>query len=254
MRKLASIQKIADLESIPGADNIERTKIMGWWCVTKKNAFKIGDKCLYCEVDSFLPVIPQFEFLSKGSAAKKMIVDGQDKLGYRLKTIVLRNQISQGLAIPLTEFPELQNLEIGTDVTQQLDILIYEKPVPACLSGQVVGCFPGNIKMTDEDRIQIRQDILEEYKGRTFYRTVKLDGTSMTVYNHSEDFFVCGRTLNFLEKEGNTFQLPVCKRWASLNSSTVFKACESNSPILSFFKTSGSSCTPHWTRKDWSVC
>lgn len=51
MRKLATIQKIININPIPGADAIEVAKILGWECVVKKNEFKIGDLCIYIEID-----------------------------------------------------------------------------------------------------------------------------------------------------------------------------------------------------------
>lgn len=102
MRKLATIQKIAEVLPIEGADAIEKVRIEGWWCVAKKNEFKVGDYCVYFEIDSLLPVEnPVFSFLSKGSKPKMMFVDGVGYIGYRLKTIRLRGQVSQGLALPI---------------------------------------------------------------------------------------------------------------------------------------------------------
>ncbi len=60
-RKLASIQSIKAIEPIPGADAIERATVLGWQCVVKKGEFKPGDHVVYCEVDSLLPVKPEFE-------------------------------------------------------------------------------------------------------------------------------------------------------------------------------------------------
>ena len=56
MRKLASIRRVAEIKPIPGADAIEAIRVDGWWCVSKKNEFKVDDLCVYFEIDSFLPV------------------------------------------------------------------------------------------------------------------------------------------------------------------------------------------------------
>ena len=98
MRKLASIQTIAELNPIAGADKIEVARVLGWYLVVKKDDFKVGDLCIFCEVDSFLPAIPEFEFLRK-SCYRKM-ADGFE--GFRIKTIRLKNTVSQGLLLPLS--------------------------------------------------------------------------------------------------------------------------------------------------------
>ncbi|WP_337564108.1 hypothetical protein [Megasphaera sp.] len=64
MRKLASIQKIISLTPIPNADRIELARVLGWKCVVKKGEFKVGDKCVYIEIDSIPPSDnPVFDFL-----------------------------------------------------------------------------------------------------------------------------------------------------------------------------------------------
>jgi RNA ligase (TIGR02306 family) len=103
-RKLATIQTIKELLPIPGADSIELATFenIGWKCVVKKDEFQIGDKAVYFEIDSLLPLTPTFEFLAKGNTPKKMTLDGGEVVeGYRLKTVKLRGQLSQGLALPI---------------------------------------------------------------------------------------------------------------------------------------------------------
>jgi hypothetical protein len=58
---------------------------------------QVGNLVIYCEIDSFLPIKEEFEFLRK-SSYKKM----GDQEGFRLKTIKLRGQISSGLILPLS--------------------------------------------------------------------------------------------------------------------------------------------------------
>ena len=71
LRKLASIRKISDIQSIPGADMIELAIVDGWKVVVAKNVeHKVGDMVVYCEIDSFLPIKEEFEFLRKSSYKK----------------------------------------------------------------------------------------------------------------------------------------------------------------------------------------
>ena len=58
MRKLATIQTIKEILPIEGADAIEIAVVNGWSVVVAKNAnHKVGDKVIYCEIDSFLPTV-----------------------------------------------------------------------------------------------------------------------------------------------------------------------------------------------------
>ncbi len=236
MRKLATIQKIKEIHPIEGADAIELAIINGWKVVVAKNVgHKVGDYVVYCEIDSFLPIKEEFEFLRK-SSYKKMS-DGTE--GFRLRTIKLRGQVSQGLIIPLSDAISSSGYRIsenllsdgedtygsiepdrvvismgdyipikeGEDLTEILGIVKYEPPIPAELAGKVKGNFPSFIPKTDEERIQNLTKEFEEWKKSDldFYVTEKLDGSSATYYYKDGVFGVCSRNLELLETEGNTF-------------------------------------------------
>ena len=203
-RKLASIQIIADIRPIEGADAIEVARINNWDVVVAKNVgHKVGDHVVYCEIDSFLPVREEFEFLRK-SSFKRM----GDQEGFRLKTIRLRGQVSQGLILPMSVFGEFSwTAYEGLDVTERLGVVKYEPPIPAELAGKVRGNFPGFLRKTDEERVQ---NLTKDYtkwveEGLDFYVTEKLDGSSATFYLNDGVFGVCSRNLDLEETEGNTF-------------------------------------------------
>lgn len=206
MRKLASIQEIEEVVPIDGADRIEKVRILGWWVVVQKEwGFKPGDRCIYYEIDSCLPDHPQYSFLGKGQKLKESVIEnGKVIRGWRLKTIRLRKQISQGLVLPLSEFPFLSTTTLGYDLTADLQINKYDPPLPVCLSGDSKGFLPGIVHKTDENRIQGMPEMLEEYRGQRFYRTVKIDGSSCTCLKYENELNVCGRTLNFIESEKNS--------------------------------------------------
>lgn len=202
MRKLATIQKISEIKPIEGADAIELAIVLGWQVITKKGEYKPGDLCIYCEIDSFLPIKEEYEFLRK-SSYKKMS-DGTE--GFRLKTIKLRGQISQGLLLPLSVLGEkASDLEPGDDVSEILGITKYEPPIPAQLAGEAKGPFPSFISKTDEERIQNLVDELTKYKDSLFYVTEKMDGTSITIYLKDGEFGVCSRNFELIEDEENTY-------------------------------------------------
>lgn len=202
-RKLATIQEILDVQPIEGADSIEKIKVKGWWCVSGKGNFKKGDKAIYFEVDSFLPINEHFQFL-ESRGRKKMLQDGQEIEGYRLKTVKLRGQISQGLCLPVKDFFE-EDLRIGEDVSERLQVIKYEEPIPAHLEGKAKGRFPSFIQKTDEERIQNLPDYFETMQGRLFYISEKVDGSSGTFYYKNGTFGVCSRNLELLEDESNSF-------------------------------------------------
>jgi len=215
MRKLATIREIKNLTPIKGADRIELAHIDGWKVVVGKDVkHKIGDKVVYCEIDSFLPIEPEFEFLRK-SSYKKLVDDTE---GYRLRTIRLRNQISQGLIIPFIDAQKIinrkkgsfnvENLNIGDDVTSLLGIVKYEPPIPANLSGTVKGRFPSFIQKTDEERCQNLVDEINQWSKDSikheFYITEKLDGSSFTCYYNEGEFGVCSRNMELKPDKDNT--------------------------------------------------
>lgn len=197
-RKLASIVVIDDLQPIEGADQIEVATVKGWKVVVKKNEFKIGDQAIYCEIDSFLPVRHEFEFLRKTSFRKM-----RDTEGFRLKTIKLRGQISQGLLLPVSILPD-DIYQIGDDVTEQLGIIKYEPPIPASLVGIAKGQFPSFIPKTDEERIQNLTEQFDALKAHRYYISEKLDGSSVTYYLRNGHFGVCSRNLELLASTDNT--------------------------------------------------
>lgn len=71
-RKLASIRVIKDVQPIEGADKICKYLVDGWWVVDGIGKYNIGDKVTYYEVDSVLPICPEFEFLRKCCYVKKI--------------------------------------------------------------------------------------------------------------------------------------------------------------------------------------
>jgi RNA ligase (TIGR02306 family) len=201
MRKLASIQKIKYVKPIPDADSIETVGILGWECVSNKGEFQPDDLCVYFEIDSLLPEIPEFEFLRKScwnDSLKK----------FRLKTIKLRKQLSQGLALPISVFPKLAELAVGDDVSELLGIEKYEPPIPAAIVGDARR-FLWPISKTDEVRVQLDDEykFIETLTGRPYYISLKLDGTSSTflIDPSDETFHVCGRNFSYQNKKEHSF-------------------------------------------------
>jgi len=193
MRQLASIQIINEIKPIEGADCIEVAKVLDWHVVIKKNEFKIGDKCIYVEIDSIMPEHADFEFLRD--------------VNFRIKTRKMRGQISQGIIFPLKIYgKDFSKHNINDDITDALDIVKYEtqdekeecteikKRMPKTWYGKYVYkikkyfkddvkySWPSWLPHTDETRIQSCGRILEEMRGETCYISVKMDGQSFSAY------------------------------------------------------------------------
>lgn len=203
MRKMATIRVIDALNPIEGADAIECATIGGWKVVVKKGEFNVGDRAVYCEIDSWIPT-ELAPFLSKGKEPR--VFEGIR--GERLRTVKLRGQLSQGLLLNLDlAIPQTNSFAEGDDVSEVLNIVKWEMPMNAQLAGMARGNFPSLIPKTDQERAQnmVKEIVSANEAGMRFEITEKLEGSSMTVYLIDGEFGVCSRNLDLKETEGNAF-------------------------------------------------
>lgn len=233
MRQLATIRMIASTRPIQGADRIEVAQVDGWECVVKKGEFKVGQHIVYVEVDSVMPERPEFEFL-------------RDRK-FRVRTIKLRGQVSQGLVLPLDILPA-GNYKLGDDVTELLGVTKYDPQAqqeallltkqPKTPTNPAVkflmrfrwyrrlfmkpkrkGGFPDWIVKTDETRIQNLTTLfdIEGKKGTTFSVTEKIDGQSATYFlqkisRRKYEFGVCSRNIR-LGTPGNSSYWTIARKY-----------------------------------------
>lgn len=201
-RKLASIRTIAEIKPIKGADKICAYRTDGWWIVDAVDKYSVGDLVVYLECDSWVPseLAP---FLSKGKEPR--VYKGVS--GERLRTIKLKNQISQGLLLPIPqETIDGAGILITEclDLTDHLGILKWE-PEPEFRSADAKGLFPSFIPKSDQERIQnCYKDVHELLKTQQWEITEKIDGQSHTAYLYNDTFGVCSRNLE-LKDSDNTF-------------------------------------------------
>lgn len=206
-RTLASIQRVVDVRPHPNADSLELVDVLGWQVCEKLGTVKKGDMVVYFEIDSMLP--GNAKWLPE--AVKKRIEKQADKSWYRIKTVKLRKEISQGLIIPLnllhnarcpTLETDFHKLYVHIDVTDVLGVKKYEPPA---LTGLYLQNKTNNnvkfptdlVQKTDEQRIQSNPALLERLNGLKYYATVKYDGTSGTYLINPDtgEFLVCSRNL-----------------------------------------------------------
>lgn len=193
-RKLASIQRIWEILPIDGADNIELAKVLGWQCVVSKGQFKPMDMAVYFEIDSFLPIRPEFEFLRK-SCYRKTDAMGE---GFKIRTQKFKGCISQGLLLPIEKFPELADtIELGKNVAKLLGVKKWEIEEKATTGGTVIGGLPKDVPHTDEIRIQSAPDLLEDFRGLKSYISTKMDGSSHSISLDEDGFHVCGHNYEY---------------------------------------------------------
>lgn len=229
MRKLASIKQVSELIPIEGKDRIVLAMIDGWSVIVKKDEFKVGDNCVYVEIDSVLPEKPEFEFLRKNN--------------FRIKTMKMAGCISSGICFPLSILPPKKqgDYKLDEDVTEVLGIKQYEKtmdkePVEVLdnqkkkrypeflmrmawfrklfLPKKQYKGFPTFISKTDETRIQNIPQVLND--KREWVATEKIDGSSASyaLVRHKSKFpfikdkyeyMVCSRNLRLWAKDNSVY-------------------------------------------------
>ena len=247
-RKLVTIRTVSEVNPIEGADSIECLTVEGWKVVSQKGNFKPGDPCVYFEIDSFLPdgnelwqdLVDKSSRIfegKKGHVLRTIKLRGQVSQGFCIPLHKFPEITKKlGLTVAWTpeainEFETLHNLnfdaEVAWAITQalcesldvktvrdidwadMLGVVKYEPPIAAELAGQVKGLFPSKIKKTDQERCQnLAGQIFADLDAK-YEVSVKLDGTSMTVYHDPEEIGgVCSRNLELnvqaIENDGNT--------------------------------------------------
>lgn len=239
-RALAYVVAIDEIKPIEGYDRVEYARTNGWWVVISKNdSLKVGDKCVYFEIDSKVPATDErFKFLE----SKK----------FKIKTQKMCKVYSQGLLMPLRLFPELGDAEINTDVTQRLGVvysvaednvrkrntngdskyksmgarhpkLFKMKPIRWMMKRKwgrrllflFFGkkkdkplAFPDFVKKTDEERVENQPWRVGD--GKQYVLTEKLDGTSSTYALRRKgrtkyEFYVCSRNVRQADESQKTY-------------------------------------------------
>ncbi|EGG17412.1 hypothetical protein DFA_08407 [Cavenderia fasciculata] len=220
-RQLAYVHKIIDLEPIVGADVIEIATVLGWRVIVKKGLYKVGDLVVYVEIDSLLP--PWNYFIS----------DRLDKCNFKIKTIKMRGQLSQGYCIPIKEllnhphkqlkavYHEEENIdsgvkeihrvdreetvlkiEIGSNVTEFIGIKKIQdhhggggggNNIFKRIKSNGMSPFPSFLVKSDQPRIQNLPHYMETYEDVEFEVTEKLEGSSITAYHNNGKTGICSR-------------------------------------------------------------
>ncbi len=191
MPNLVYVGRVQTIYPIPEADRIESLEVVcgegGKWRGTAvKGEYKIGDLCEVYLQDSIVPETPEFEFMKK--------------LKYRVRMIRLKGVPSEVLIMS-----NRNGGNIGDDITELVGVKKFEKQLPKFMVGQALGYFPSFIPKTDEVNFQKVPEFVEVLRGKPFYSTVKIDGSSGTVFNYNGHFGVCSRNLERKEIDDDPF-------------------------------------------------
>jgi RNA ligase (TIGR02306 family) len=221
MRKLVTVRTIKSIEVIDGCDTSLAATVDGWRTFVKPGEFKAGDPCVYFEADSFLPLDDsRFNFLM----AHPTFDNG--KFGTRLVVTRIVDQLGQGLALPLNQFPEVEKiladneefwdkngvpLAEQTRLRRQIDfskiigISKCSQSSGGISSVKLKGEFPDFIPMTGLERAQnLLEEIFEKNYNTRFEITTKLDGESCTIYSNAGKVGVCSLNMELQLCEENS--------------------------------------------------
>lgn len=179
MTNLAYIGKIVAISPIPAAERIELAEVVcgkggRWRGVVPRGQFRVGGLCEVYLPDAVLPPQERFAFL--------------EREGYRVVPRRFLGVPSEVLIMPLTV-----SGTVGSAIDELVGVRKHEKPLPASIGGDIAGPFPVFLRRTDEPNFQSVPALVEALRGRPWVATLKVDGTSATVYRWHGELGVCSR-------------------------------------------------------------
>lgn len=200
-RKLARVVLIDNVSSIEKADLIDSATVGGWNVVIKKNEFKVGQKAVYFEIDSMIPIEEEkFSFLSNRPSK---LYSGVRY--HKIRTILLRGVVSQGLLMGLDQLGLSEDLEVDTDLTEILHITKFndEYSEPESSNCEYESNYPIFFPKTDKKRVQ---NIADKYRFHSgiYEVTMKLNGTSISIYKYNGKIGLASRNTEIdINEEGS---------------------------------------------------
>lgn len=246
IRELAYVAEIKSIDPIVGSNNCESASIDGWHVMVRKNTFKVGDKCVYFEIDSKLDTTqPMFEFLEK---CKGKIRTQKYTFGGK------GNFISQGLIMRLEECGlDYDKYNVGDFLTETLNVKYaddednkrkandkpqYKSSFNKIKKNRIVKYlmrfnwfrklifvifgvhkkkknYPWFVVKSDEERCQNEPQSIFNDKSQTYEITEKIDGTSSTyaierLRGNKYQVYICSRNVVVFDgtkvKEGGYYK------------------------------------------------
>ena len=187
-RKMATVRKVAAVNPIKDADRIELITVDGWDVIDTKGKWQVGDLAVYLEPDTFCSVDSEHLAFLADRGTKRMVIDGKEYEGHKLRTIKLRGVYSQGLILKpslfgITDEEALAYCESREALDERIGVWEYRTPIKEGRSPKyIINPYDRSVApVTDAERIQNCTDLWEDLKKVECYATVKVDGTSMTM-------------------------------------------------------------------------
>ena len=131
----ANIVRVTDMREHNNADSLELIYIDGYQVVVRKGQFAVGELAVYIAPDSVVPQTEPFRFIwGEYALAETAEPSATDPLGLgsqvperrrRITVRKFRGEWSEGLLLPLTDFPGLEVL-LGIPIDAWEDIDAWE--------------------------------------------------------------------------------------------------------------------------------
>jgi hypothetical protein len=236
MRDMAKIVTVKAVTAIPDKDRVQLLTFNenGYTVIGDKSIQK-GQRVVFVEVDSLLPLRPEFEFL-RARCYKECLNR------FLIRPMRMCGTISMGIVFNTDILPTRKKPYMaGEDVSAALDILKYEpeESAPQVKTPNIISflmkhkvtrglgkkilklinrknapqhsAFPGYlIGKSDETTIQNCPEMLENHLDTASYATIKMEGQSATfLYDYKRmgvggkigKFFVCSRSVSFHDRK-----------------------------------------------------
>ena len=164
------------IEAHPNADRLELAAVGGFRSVVVKGQFQNGDLAAYIPEAAVCPdwLIAELGLEGKLAGSKHN----------RVKAVKLRGALSQGLVYPVRDgCIRGQPVRIGDDVTELLELVKYEPPIPIAMQGEVRPVF-GATPHYDIENIKKYPDEFQD--GEAVVITEKLHGSWCCLGWHPE--------------------------------------------------------------------
>jgi RNA ligase (TIGR02306 family) len=196
-RKLARIVNIDNISPIENAEKIELATVGGWNIAVKKEEFSVGDKAVYFEIDSLIPI--ETDFFSFLAHRPTKNING--KKYHKIKTIKLCGVISQGLLVPLAQLNIDENIDIDEDFSDFFGIIKIDEELDNSSSSisKTIDNFPSFIPKTEQKRIQNISKRINDLDG-LYEVSMKIDGASISAFK--KDGIVGIASRNTILEEG----------------------------------------------------